>query len=91
MPKQLIFSNGSEFDGFFEYWCERCQHDAAYQADTNNEDGCPLLANGLAFNHDHPSYPKEWVEDENGMSKCTAFRAIEKGTPRCPDTGELPL
>jgi hypothetical protein len=70
-------SNGTEGEIFQHRFCDRCKHDAAFQADENAE-GCPILALTLVFNEDEPEYPKEWVRDVGdtlwpGSARCTEF------------------
>ena len=69
-------SNGSDGELFEEDWCAKCIHDAAFRADYNSADGCPILGMATAVDIDDPRYPKELVEDENGP-RCKSFEPIE--------------
>jgi len=68
-------ANGTEGEDFQEVWCVRCKRDAAFQADMENNDGCPILADTMCFRIDEPGYPKEWVYGDDGEPMCTAFEA----------------
>lgn len=91
-------SNGTEGEIFIETFCFRCQRDAAYQADPENAEGCPILANSFAYGINDPNYPVEWVRDVgsdvtmiggNG-ARCTAFIERGKEIPyRCQDTKDM--
>lgn len=70
-------SNAWEGMRFEDEWCDRCQCDAAFRAGTG--DGCPILRDATAFDLEHPDYPKEWVHDEKGRPKCTAYVEAENG------------
>ena len=67
-------SNGVEGIAFMDRWCDRCTHDAAFQAGTG--DGCEIVARTMALRVDDPRYPAEWVEDDEGP-RCTAFELKE--------------
>ena len=41
-------SNGTEGELFQEGWCYHCKRDAAFQADPDSADGCPILAASYA-------------------------------------------
>jgi hypothetical protein len=79
-------SNGTEGDGFIGDWCGRCKRDAAFRNDEG--DSCPIVAATLALDVDDPEYPVEWVYDERGQPKCTAFEA-EGGAYRCAETPDM--
>lgn len=79
-------SNGTEGEIFFEGWCSKCWHDREVRRDPENyAEGCPLIANSMAFNIGDPEYPKEWkYHDETGEPTCTKFRAEHLGEPLDP-------
>lgn len=91
-------SNSSEGEIFMGLFCSRCERDAAHRADPMYAEGCPIIANALAFAIGDPEYPKEWVRDvdsELGLfgapgARCTAF-VLEGDKPiyRCPNTKDL--
>lgn len=68
-------SNGTEGQVFFSGWCDKCHRDRAYQLDPDQNDGCPIIANSMAYSLGHAKYPKEWVWKE-GEPICTAFLDI---------------
>lgn len=89
MPRTVPYrpSNGTEGEFFIEHWCARCTKDAAFQADPDSADGCPIIANIMAFDPDDPDYPPEWIEDDveypaDSNPRCTAFEAL-------PDSGTI--
>lgn len=92
-------SNGTHFELFYHAYCGRCRLDQAYRDNPEAGDGCQIVAFALAFNIDHPKYPKEWVIDEGadpGLiggagARCTAFQDELKEPPayRCPLTPDL--
>lgn len=73
-------SNGMEGEMFDRSWCADCQRDAAFRADPDNADGCPIYANAFAFGTNDPGYPKEWVIGDNGQPKCTAHEPVTTTT-----------
>lgn len=84
-------STGTEGVCFDIAWCDKCARDAKYRAAGENADaelGCPLIANALAFQIDHPQYPKEWVYGDDGNPCCTAFTP-ELTPDRCDKTADL--
>ena len=68
--------NGTEGIMFDYEWCAKCKRDAAFRADMDNNDGCPIAAATFLFPEDDPNYPKEWVYDAKGFPMCTAFEEI---------------
>ena len=72
-------SNGDEGIAFMAEWCDRCTHDAAFQAGTG--DGCPIVARTMALQVDDPRYPAEWVAGDDGP-RCTAFEAVDAADER---------
>jgi hypothetical protein len=91
-------SNGTEGLIFMGRFCGRCERDRAYREDPEHNEGCPLIAYALAFEIDHPKYPKEWVRDVDSDptligwpgARCTAFVEEGKEVPyRCPATIEM--
>ncbi len=81
-------SSGTEGADFQDQWCCRCSRDAAFQADPDSGDGCPIVASTYVFDIDHPLYPKEWIEDEKGP-RCTAFTTDPSQPVRCDKTADL--
>jgi len=77
-------SNGTEGAGFFCDWCDYCERD--------KDEDCPILADSLAFDVDHPRYPREWVYGKDGP-ECTAYVELGKPVPPPKDeyTLDLPL
>lgn len=79
-------------------FCDKCQRDAAYQADPETADSCPILADTFCYSFGDPKYPKEWIRDVgsdvsliggNG-ARCTAFTPIGEEMPyRCPQTPDM--
>lgn len=91
MAKPYRPSNGSEGEGFFDAFCSVCARDAAFRATNYEGDGalgCPILAATFALDLDHPDYPKEWIEDDQG-SRCTAFTTDPTCPARCDKTEDL--
>lgn len=66
-------SSGLEGAAFMAAFCDRCQHDAAFQAGTG--DSCPIAADTMVFHTTDEGYPREWVYDPEGYPTCTAFLA----------------
>jgi hypothetical protein len=65
-------SSGSEGARFMAVWCDRCVRDAAFRANPDAADGCPIAADTMAYEVGEPGYPREWryLDDE---PICTAF------------------
>lgn len=77
-------SNGTEGEIFHSAWCSDCTKDAATRTgDFMN--GCPIIANSMAYDRNHPSYPKEWVYGDDGQPKCTAFEGEAQTSPNRPE------
>lgn len=78
-------SLGIEGHIFMDCFCHRCKRDAKFQETMAAEDGCPIIANALVYDIEHPNYPKEWVQDEDAPvgligdngARCTAFEPEE--------------
>lgn len=87
MAKPYRPSNGTEGVSFIDYFCGRCERDRAFREERG--DSCPIVAASFAFDIHHPSYPKEWIEDDDGP-RCTAFVPEGNDVPyRCPDTLDM--
>jgi hypothetical protein len=67
--------NGTTGASFIEAWCGNCKRDVAFRNDEG--DSCPIVAASLAFDIDHPEYPKEWTYGDDGSPICTAFEPID--------------
>lgn len=64
-------SSGTEGADFEVKWCQRCKHDAGFNAGCG--DSCPILSSALAGVR-----VDEW-QYWRGDPLCTAFEAIEPG------------
>jgi len=77
-------SNGTEGDIFMGEFCCRCAcepHDLY-----GDHDGCPILADTMAYKITDPDYPPEWIERlSDGKHTCTAFRERPEGWDGVPD------
>lgn len=89
MSKSYRPSNGTEGMIFDEQWCAHCTRDAAFREDMDANDGCPILAATFALDINHPDYPPEWVVDDKGYPKCTAFTEDPSQPVRCDRTLDL--
>jgi hypothetical protein len=90
MSKPYRPSNGTEGDYFQDQWCAGCARDAAFRADPDSGDGCPIVAATMIFNINEEEYPKEWIEDNNGgNARCTAFTTDPLKPVRCDKTADL--
>lgn len=58
-------SNGTEGLWFMERWCDHCTKDTKSKP-------CRILGRTMAFEVTDRSYPRAWIEDEDGP-RCTAF------------------
>lgn len=69
-------SNGTEGMIFEEKFCNRCKLQAD---DTLAEDRgyCEILTNSMLYEIGDPEYPKEWVYNDEGWGRCTAFQPKE--------------
>lgn len=67
-------SNGTEGEIFMSQWCNRCLRDRA-RREGDAFDGCDIVTRTMAFDIDHPSYPEEWVQDDDGSPACLSFTA----------------
>lgn len=90
MAEKYRPSNGTEGDAFMTEFCYRCERDRAHQESGGEQDGCPIIANSLAFSIDEPGYPGEWIVDVSGP-KCTAFipSGAQLPIPRCTKTQDM--
>lgn len=61
-------SNGTEGEGFIARWCAGCARDVRQD--------CTILARSLAFDIDHPNYPKEWTVQAGAGPRCTSFMPL---------------
>lgn len=90
MSKPYRPSNGSEGIDWDDQWCSHCSRDAAFREDPDQNDGCPIYALTFALDINHPDYPKEWIEDDDGSNpRCTAFTTDQKCPERCDKTVDL--
>ena len=71
-------ANGFEGIEFAARFCARCACDAE---DLEEEDGCPIAADSMAYSVGDDGYPEQWVQDEQGP-RCTAFVERVPGEPR---------
>ena len=70
-------SNGTEGHCFMEAWCGNCARDLFWSEGKDYdacapEEICSIIGDTMAYDKDHPKYPKEWVYGENGPM-CSAF------------------
>lgn len=84
MTKPYRPSNGTEGAFFHEHWCCRCARDKAMREgheidECDDDELCQIIADTFAYDIDHPKYPKEWIEDDEGIPTCTAF--VRAGDP----------
>ncbi len=66
-------SNGTEGEYFMEEFCYRCGRDAAFRLSEAAEDSCPIVAATFRLKIDDPDYPREWIREDDGSCRCTAF------------------
>lgn len=66
-------SNGFEGEMFMHRWCRDCKADAAFRADPDSADGCPIIADTMVYSPGDPDYPAEWQWSARGQPVCTAF------------------
>lgn len=80
-------SNGTEGELFHEQFCYRCRYDQ------DEDEPCEINGRALCYRTDEVGFPTEWVYDQNGRPRCTAFHDVlstEPETPsRCPQTMDL--
>ena len=69
MERRYRPSNGTEGMGFYECWCFRCRHDRR----DDEDGGCDILRRTFVYDVSDPEYPDEWLCDDKGNSRCTAF------------------
>ena len=66
MTKPYRPSNGTEGDFFIEEQCGAC----------TKADMCRIPQRTMLYGEEHPSYPKEWISEEDGQNpRCTAREA----------------
>ena len=83
-PQKYRPSNGTEGDWFMSEFCFKC---AAFNI-------CKILPATMAFDVDHPKYPKQWIRDEEDGVECTSFvdaEEVKRKAYHCKKTLELPL
>ncbi len=80
-------SSGTEGVWFTEEYCMNCLH---YDPDQNGKKQCGILFATMCFDINHPSYPKEWVYDENDQAVCTQWQKWDWGNDGNPDDPENP-
>ncbi len=68
--------SGTEGAGFQEVFCCQCKRDAAFQANPDAADGCPIVAATYRYDAGDALYPKEWVW-KDGLPVCTAFEHVD--------------
>ncbi len=78
--RRYIPGNGTEGMIFFDGWCSRCERDAVMGKgeDWNlcaDHELCPIIAASFRGPVD------EWVHDEEGDPKCTAFVPLNDRIP----------
>jgi hypothetical protein len=71
-------SNGTEGLWFEEKFCCTCEHDEAAGK------SCDILCRTFVFDIKDKEYPSEWIYDENGQPRCTAYRRYD---PRPAERG----
>ena len=73
-------SNGSEGCDFMASFCDRCERDAAWQADKPGAESCPIIVGTMVAYPGDRDYPPEWVENDvpglDTKPRCTAFTPI---------------
>ena len=79
-------SNGTEGEGFFCRFCDRCERDREAWENDNPADGCEILLRTMLYDVSDPEYPAEWTYDAKGEPVCTAF--VPEGE-RVPTDREL--
>lgn len=83
-------SNGTEGEIFMSAWCNHCYFEDIH--DPHSEMNCGIITLTHALDIGDEDYPKEWVFDESGKPKCTAFSlrgAKETVEPRCEKTADM--
>lgn len=70
-------SNGTEGEIFMGQWCARCLRDKE-RREGDAFAGCDIITMTMAFDIDHPSYPKAWVQDDDGQPSCLEFTAEDE-------------
>lgn len=73
-------ANGTEGEAFFENWCCHCARDKAMREgadfdDCDDDEVCEIIAAGFT------GPVKEWVLDDDGQPRCTAFVEYPKPIP----------
>lgn len=67
--KPWLPANGSEFDGFYEGYCERCKHES-------EDIVCEVIKLSMFHEIGEPEYPKEWIYSSDGWPTCTKFEEV---------------
>jgi hypothetical protein len=79
--------NGTAGMDFEAQWCDRCERDRMW-----NElsiDPCEIHNDAIANLVGEEGYPPQWVHDERGYPKCTAFIPLDGEIPQEPIPGQL--
>lgn len=79
MTRRYRPANGAEGIEFAARFCTRCAFDTE---DLDEEDGCPIAADALAYDVNDDTFPKEWVQDVKDGPRCTAFMERIPGQPK---------
>ena len=80
MSKPYRPCNGSEGMWFDDRWCDWCARDQEYRRTEDAAVGCKILAGSFSYDIRDPLYPKEWIQDDDGMNpRCTAFTIDQIG------------
>lgn len=80
-------SNGTEGECFTEKYCMNCIN---CDPDPCGKKQCGILCDALVYDVNEPEYPKEWVYDEKGQPKCTAWVKWDWGKDGDPDNPDNP-
>lgn len=64
-------SNGTEGCSFRNAWCEVCEHDRKFREEESEP--CEILGLTFIYDAEDEKYPEQWIYDETGKPKCTAF------------------
>lgn len=96
MSKLYRPSNGTEGCCFYEAWCSNCHRDKPMSEGKDYDicdesEVCQIIADTMAYDIDHPKYPKEWIYDKDGNPCCTKFLHVnsEPERERCAFTKDM--
>lgn len=67
-------STGTEGMDFCEQFCKNCIHGKYEHTGDIDDKPCEILSRSFLYEVNEAGYPKEWIEDEHGNGKCTAFK-----------------